>query len=457
MKGKKLKIFLSVIFITFALIVSLTLTQEGDIITVPDDYLTIQWAIDAAKPGDEVHVRKGTYFSLTNGEVFPIEMKDGVSLIGAGADVSKLDAGKTSKVIVCEFIWDSSTRIEGFTITNGFGEWGGGIYCLLSFPTITNNVITGNSADKGGGIYGRFPSSPIMINNVITGNSASSEGGGIYCEFAFSPTITNNVITGNSASWGGGGIYCKSSYPTITNNIITGNTSSSGGGGIHFYNSTLLPITYDDVWGNTPGNYWNCAAGTGSISVDPLFVDPLGDYHLRAGSPCIDEGDPDDSELPGSDLDGNPRVVDGDDDGDVRVDMGAFEYQGVLVAIEATIDIDPDTLNLKSKGNWITAYIELPEGYDVADIDVSSLLLILKDPENPVPAETKPASIGDNDGGGILDLMVKFDRTAVEDQLKKEGLLKVNENVEITVSGSLIDGTEFVGIDTIRIISKGKK
>ncbi len=183
-----------------------------------------------------------------------------------------------------------------------------------------------------------------------------------------------------------------------------------------------------------------------------------GDYSLGSLSPCIDEGFNGAPELPAFDFDGNPRIVDGNDDGDAVVDMGAFEYQGVSAsAIEATIDIDPDTLNLKNKGNWITAYIELPEGYDVADIDVSSLLLILKDPkdpkdpEYPVEAEMKWASIGDDDKDEILDLMVKFNRTVVERQLE------VGDEVEITVSGSLINGTEFVGIDIIRVISKGKK
>jgi len=79
--------------------------------------------------------------------------------------------------------------------------------------------------------------------------------------------------------------------------------------------------------------------------------------------------------------------------------------------IPATVDIDPDTLNLKSKGRWITAYIELPEGYDVNDINVSTVRL-----NDTIAAEQHPAEVGDHDEDGIPDLMVKFDRRAVIDR-----------------------------------------
>ena len=91
--------------------------------------------------------------------------------------------------------------------------------------------------------------------------------------------------------------------------------------------------------------------GEGNIEADPQFVDPghwddngtpsssddffvMGDYHLLPGSPCIDAGtndidDPDTEpieELPETDLDGLPRIMDGDADGTAIVDMGAYEF-----------------------------------------------------------------------------------------------------------------------------------
>ena len=103
------------------------------------------------------------------------------------------------------------------------------------------------------------------------------------------------------------------------------------------------------------------------------------------------------------------------------------------------LDIDPDTLNLQSKGEWITCYIWLPEGYDVADIDPESILL---------NGQVTP-DWGRVDETGQM-LIVKFNRSEVQD------ILEVGE-VELTISGELTDGTKFEGTDTITVIDKGGK
>ena len=124
-----------------------------------------------------------------------------------------------------------------------------------------------------------------------------------------------------------------------------------------------------------------------------------------------------------------------------------------VLKTETTVDFDPDSLNLYSRGMWVTAYIEFPEGYDVADINVSSILL-----NGTVPVDPHaPWAIGDYDGDGVQDLMVKFNREQLRDyilanvnmtQLIEERFMKVTLNI----TGKLSDGTAFQGTTTITII-----
>ena len=107
----------------------------------------------------------------------------------------------------------------------------------------------------------------------------------------------------------------------------------------------------------------------------------------------------------------------------------------------ASLNIDPDHINLGSKGRWVTAYIEFPEGYDVRDVEIETVLL-----NGVIPADRdhKPV-VGDVDGDGVPDLMIKFSRAAVQD------ILAVGPDAVITVTGMLHDGTLFSGSDTVSV------
>ena len=116
--------------------------------------------------------------------------------------------------------------------------------------------------------------------------------------------------------------------------------------------------------------------------------------------------------------------------------------------ISAVIDINPNVFNLKSKGNYITCYIELDieSEYDVYDIDQTLDIFL----DSIVPAEASPREIADSDGNGILDLMVKFDRQAIYEDIV------LPDEVELFVTGSLIDGLKFEGSDIILVKDVGK-
>jgi len=115
--------------------------------------------------------------------------------------------------------------------------------------------------------------------------------------------------------------------------------------------------------------------------------------------------------------------------------------------VGAIVDVNPNTINLKAKGNFITAYIELPDSYDVGQIDIESVSLAVNG--YVIPAEAEPATVGDYDDDGVPDLMVKFDR-----QLAQVRMFVGSE--DLTVSGDILSSSvPFEGFDTVNVISKG--
>ena len=114
---------------------------------------------------------------------------------------------------------------------------------------------------------------------------------------------------------------------------------------------------------------------------------------------------------------------------------------GIVPIIPAFVDFNPDTLNLGSKGKYVTTYIELPTSYDISNIVLSKIKL-----NNQISPEIEPTKIGDYDNNGVLDLMVKFNRSIVQD------IFSVGEKVKITIAGKLVDDNLFEGSDFIKVI-----
>ena len=115
----------------------------------------------------------------------------------------------------------------------------------------------------------------------------------------------------------------------------------------------------------------------------------------------------------------------------------------ITVLLPAAISINPESLNLRSRGNWITAYIELPEGYAADDVDIETVELAYGGQESLI------AAWGDVQDGV---LMAKFDWATVTAWF--EGLHDVD--VELTVAGE-VDGVGFEGTDIIRVIDPSQR
>ncbi len=224
-------------------------------------------------------------------------------------------------------------------IGNASGEEGGGMCNWEGFPVLADCAFTGNFARSGGGGISSFGFAPsggsnaILMNCVFTGNSAASGGGMFNMEFS-SPTLSNCSFIANSAVYEGGGIY-NGFYcvPILTNSILWYNTDGGGAdesAQIHNYESTAV-INYTSIEGWT-----GALGGIGNIGDEPMFVDADGpdniagtvddNLRLMESSPCIDTGNNNVPGLPKTDMDGHPRIIDGDCDDNDIVDMGAYEF-----------------------------------------------------------------------------------------------------------------------------------
>jgi parallel beta-helix repeat protein len=200
---------------------------SGDGSTWTEAKKSIDEALLAAGYGTEVLIAEGTYTQT-------LTMKSGVRLYGGYNGIT--GSGAVRDIAACPTIIDASAvghavvidgvigiRLDGFTITGGYAEHGGGILCNHADDsnTVANCTISGNAADMGGGISCTY-SSPALSNCTISSNSAASYRGGGINLFLSNPTLADCTISGNVGS----GVYCNTSSPTLTTCRISDNSSS---------------------------------------------------------------------------------------------------------------------------------------------------------------------------------------------------------------------------------------
>ncbi len=329
-------------------------------LTTGHKYGSIQMAIDAAVSGDEIVVAPGLYQYQENMNF------RGKNLIVRSSNPNDpavvrttiINGGGHCPVATFSGGEDESCILAGFTICRGST----GIYCYEASPKILNCNIINNDAN---GIELHKGSNARIDNCTIACNGASGiqmvmymEGRIVYYNY---PHITDSVIASN----GRDGI--SSGAPTIRNCTIVANQRYG------FRSSTPKPssIVNSIIYNNGPnpvdaqiacsrvtvsysdiqGSY----SGQGNIDAEPLFItlghwsdsnDPNvgpvwidGDYHVHAGSACIDTGDPNlILLLEETDIEGNARLT------GTAVDMGAFEIQ-----TQALIELSQDKFDFETK------------------------------------------------------------------------------------------------------------
>ena len=320
-------------------------------ILVPENFATIQEAIDYSMDGDTVLVSAGTYYENIN-----FNGKN-IALIGQDRETTIIDGSQDGRVVE---IYDCSgvVSLSNFTIRNGNHAGGGGIYIYGSSPHLESLIIRDNHATGDGGGVHSHAAFPTMDSLIVTSNTSNQEGAGLYIENTFDDgevVIRNSNIHSNSSHANGGGLYINHSRVDINNSIIAKNYADAGTGGVAAYSSYLnmdfcsivknggnpsnttdaagihlnggnsaqlnntIVYSNDDALPSASGplniaysNIENGWQGSGNINADPMFNDfESDDFTLQSSSPCIDTGDPES----GLDPDGT------------RADMGAYPYE----------------------------------------------------------------------------------------------------------------------------------
>jgi hypothetical protein len=275
-------------------------SNSGD--TPAEAWGSISYAAGAVNEGDQILVAPGIYDSDSNGESFPISLKNGVQLTSTVTLGATIDAGSSSSNVVEMAV---NSKIEGFIIkTSGSGSGvyvGSGINgvtisrneiiaetgiefksnnynCIVSYNDIKSNDEKG----KYGIIASKFANGNIIYNKI----GPSFEDGAWIQPLTGDCVIINNTFAMNDT---GLRIGPQDYLVTCKNNIFYGSTEKA----LWVTASAKdFVATYCCFYGNVV-DVEGGVAGEGCIFEDPLFVDVEGgDFHLTISSPCIDAGDP---------------------------------------------------------------------------------------------------------------------------------------------------------------------
>ena len=289
-----------------------------DTLEVPGEYATIQAALDAAEDYDVVLVADGTYTGDGNKQLTCRGKAVTVRSAG-GPERCTIDCENSGNAFYFTQSEGRNTIVDGFTIVRGFADSGGAFYIDGDTgPTIRNCILRYNRARSYGGAVYSFSSRASIVNCVISENAVTQDGalgGGLYCYGTGSLVITNCTVVGNRCDGGGygGGMYFGLSNARAMNCIVWDNEPSN----VHTYSADPA-ITYSNIQGGF--------VGEGNLQADPAFA-LAQDYHLLAGSPCVDAGSTQTPVLlPAEDIDGAEREVDGNGDMYAHVDLGAYEF-----------------------------------------------------------------------------------------------------------------------------------
>ncbi len=426
-------------------------------LTVPDDYPTIQAAVDNASPGATVFVRKGEYReNIIVGKALTLEGED--------RETTVINGNGSGVVLM---ILAGRVIINGFTVRDGdYGVLIGHLFDngvrigssdSITHVTLRDMIVTLN---KTHGVCSWGTGGHHIIENCIISFNAGMDG--IHVHQVSKSTIRNcevfaNGKAGLTVGWSwhvvveGNKIYhnpfiglsvdsCY--YATIKNNLISANER-----GMYFhYISRRSTVKENIVFGSNLGLSIDCSPtwiGAGeNIFYHNDFIGNQEQIYHTIKNQIWDNGYPSGGNY-WSDYEGQDQDDDGIGDAPHEMAEGAkdnFPLVKPWNRVEATVEIDSGRLDSENKESWIIARIALSAGISGDQIDPSTVLL-----NDSVSPEKGQYTLADCNDDGIPDMMVRFKKEEVS------RILLTDENKGLTISGRLKNGLPFAGTHSRKI------
>lgn len=249
------------------------------VIRVPNDFSTIQQAIDAAQNGSTILVNSGVYYEH-------LTVNKSVTLLGASKENTIIDGSNSTDVVI---ITADNVFFDGFTVRNSSTLTSGIVLNYSKGSTISGNVVAHNGR---AGIRLDNSENNTVSNNIVSSTIGMTvgllSGSGIILSSSIHNIISDNVITNsleeaffldssnnnlflrNAAENNGATFFAHSS----DNNTFFHNNFVHNSGSVWWYSS-------NNTWSiGGEGNYWDDYVGLDDGADGRIAGDRIGDTNL---------------------------------------------------------------------------------------------------------------------------------------------------------------------------------